>query len=501
MKLEAIIGLEIHMRLDTQSKMFCDTQNSESEIPNTYICPICLGHPGTLPQLNKEAVRLGVSLGHALHCDINTFSKFDRKHYFYPDLPKGYQITQFDIPIAENGYLEYFPDDMEKKRVGIERIHLEEDAAKNNHGTNSETLIDYNRAGAPLAEIVTKPDMRTAQEAKVFLQELQQIARYSKASHADMEKGHMRVDVNVSLRPIGESALYPKTEVKNVNSFRSVERAILFEIERQTKLWEQHNAPESITTRGWDDVTEETKEQRTKEGAADYRYIPEPDIPPLVLSKEYITQIQQELPELPLARRQRFMEEYELSYHDARTLLTDPRVGDFFEHTISELREWLESLDTVEGSDEEIWKKYRKKIGRLTNAWITSELFQLLKESGKDFAQLQFSAENFAELLMLVYEKKINSSAAQKVLKILFREGGDPTLIMNDHDLEQVSDDGAIDDMVEAVITAHPDLVAEYKAGKENVLKFLMGQVMKNSKGKVNPEKATEMLKEKLGSS
>lgn len=498
MKFEAIIGLEIHLRLNTKSGMFCGSANVEDMIPNSHVCPVCLGHPGALPQLNEEAVRLGARFALALRCEINEYSTFDRKHYFYPDLPKGYQITQGDRPIAENGYLDFYPNPAEQKRVRIERLHLEEDAAKNKHGASGETLIDFNRSGAPLGEMVTRPDIRTAEEAKVFLQELQQIARFTKVSTADMEKGQMRVDVNVSLRPVGDEAMYPKTEVKNVNSFRSVERAIDHEIERQTQLWQDGKAPETESTRGWDDKKGVTVEQRTKEGAADYRLMPEPDIPPLVLTREQIDRWRSSLPELPAARRERFQEEYELSYGDAKTLLADPRVGEYFEHVISEMRAWLDALDDTDGSDAEIWAKYRKKIGRIATNWITTELFGLMKESGTDFADIKIDAENFAELLTLVYEKRLNSSAAQKVLKIMFRQGGDPSQIMEEHDLTQMSDASSIEEIVNKVLAENPDTIEQYRGGKDNVLKFLVGQVMKESKGKANPEMATKLLLEKM---
>jgi aspartyl-tRNA(Asn)/glutamyl-tRNA(Gln) amidotransferase subunit B len=495
---EAIIGLEIHIRLDTKSKMFCGSTNAESAEPNMYTCPICMGHPGTLPALNAEAVELGTKVALALNCDIPLFTKFDRKNYFYPDLPKGYQISQYDQPIAVDGFVDIYPDEINPKKIRIERLHLEEDAAKLKHDASGNSLVDFNRAGAPLAELVTKPDIRSAAEAKMFMQEFQQIVRYIGASHADMEKGHMRCDANVSLRPVGESALYPKTEVKNMNSFRSVERAILYEIERQTTLWDAHNAPEITTTRGWDDSTGVTVEQRTKEDASDYRYFPEPDIPPLVRTQEEIELLRRRLPELPMQRRLRFMDEFALSYNDAKTLTTDPAVATFFEDTMSELRAWLNSLDTTTGSDEEIWTQSRKKMGRLTASWVTSEIFKLCNAEKVAFADLKITPENMAELLTLVYEKRVNSSAAQKILHIMFQNGGDPSVIMQEHDLTQVSDHGAIDEIVQGIINSNASVVAEYKAGKEKALMYLVGQVMKASKGKVNPEIATELLTQKL---
>lgn len=497
-KYEAVIGIEIHVQLDTVSKMYSGDRNDDDAEPNSNVSPISLGHPGTLPQINAEAVRLGSILALALNCELQEFTKFDRKNYFYPDLPKAYQISQYDKPLALEGFLEIFPDDLTPKRIGIERLHLEEDAAKSRHGAGDSTLIDFNRAGAPLAELVSKPDMRTAQEAKAYAQEVQQIARYVKASQAEMSKGHMRCDVNISLRPHGDTALYPKTEVKNVNSFRAIERAIEYEIERQTELWDKGEAPEQTTTRGWDDKKGITVLQRVKEGEADYRYFPEPNLPPIRRTQEEIEELRRRVPELPHARRARFQNEYELSYHDAKLILADPRVGEFFEQVISELRGWLQSLDDEPGSDEEIWKKYRKKLGRLTVNWITSELFGLLKQTGVDFGDLLFTAENFAELLTMVYEKRINSSAGQTILKIMFDEGGDPSLILRDHDLEQISDEGEIETLVTGIIADNQQSVEDYKGGKDKALMYLVGQLMKATKGKVNPEVATKLFKEAI---
>ncbi|OGY86296.1 MAG: glutaminyl-tRNA synthase (glutamine-hydrolyzing) subunit B [Candidatus Kerfeldbacteria bacterium RIFOXYA2_FULL_38_24] len=497
-KYEAIIGLEIHLRLNTISKMFCGTKNADSDEPNVYTCPICLGHPGTLPQLNQEAVKLGLKLALALNCEINYDTKFDRKQYFYPDLPKAYQISQYDQPLAVNGFLEICPDNLNLKTVRIERLHLEEDAARLKHNTKGESLVDFNRAGAPLLELVTKPDLKSALEAKVFVQEVQKIARYLNVSQADMEKGHLRCDANVSLRFVGDEALYPKTEIKNMNSFRSVEKAIQYEIERQLQLWEKNSAPQFTTTRGWDDKRNITVLQRSKEEEADYRYFPEPDLPPLHFDTQEINKIRETLPEMPGARRERFRQEFSLSYEDARILTDNPQLAEFFEDTISELRGWLNSLDYTEGTPEEIWAQYSKKMGRLTIAWITSEIFKLCKEENVDFSQIKIKPENFAELLTLIYEKKINSSAGQKILKIMFTKGGDPSQIMQEHDLAQVSDENTVAEAVDNIINSNPQVVKDYKNGKEKALMYLVGQVMKTTKGKINPETATKLLKDKL---
>ncbi|MFA6475460.1 MAG: Asp-tRNA(Asn)/Glu-tRNA(Gln) amidotransferase subunit GatB, partial [Patescibacteria group bacterium] len=341
---EAVIGLEIHVQLNTKSKMFSADSNADSLEPNVFVNPTSLAHPGTLPVLNATAVDMGILAGLALNCKIAEFTKFDRKQYFYPDLPKGYQISQHDLPLCSNGKLVIYPDDATPLEIGIERIHLEEDAAKNVH-TATATMVDFNRAGCPLIEIVTRPDLRTPKQARIFLQELQMLVRYLGISDADMEKGHMRMDVNISLRPVGDTALCPRTEIKNMNSFKAAEQALIYEITEQTKLWENQQAPEQQRTCGWEDTTGKTVELRSKEEAADYRYFPEPDIPPLHITQDQINAIFKKIPELPLERRARFREEYFLSYYDAKVLTADPRVAEYYENTVSELRSWLSSID------------------------------------------------------------------------------------------------------------------------------------------------------------
>jgi aspartyl-tRNA(Asn)/glutamyl-tRNA(Gln) amidotransferase subunit B len=496
-KYEAIIGLEIHLQLNTKSKMFCGSDNKDTLEPNINVCPICTGQPGTLPVVNKEAIEMGMKMALALNCHVNLESKFDRKHYFYPDLPKGYQISQYDKPLAEKGNLFIYGNDLSGRTVRINRLHLEEDSAKNVH-TADGTLVDFNRAGTPLVEIVTEPDIADPAEAKAFLQELQILARFLKVSLADMEKGHMRCDANISIRPEGDEALYPKTEIKNLNSFKAVEKALEYEIKRQTKLWENDKAPEKQETRGWDDKKGETVPQRTKEGLADYRYFPEPDLPPLVFSKKEIDEMKRKLPELPMDKRERFKEEYFLSYYDAKMLSSDILVSDYFEQTISELKAWLFSLDTTEGSDEEIWRQNGEKLTRLTKNWLTTEIFGLLARKGMEFGKQKITPENFAEFVVLIYQNKINSAGAKKILEIMFNKGSDPSQVMDDNKLEQTYDEDKLGAACDVAIKENPDSVKDYKNGKKKALMFLIGQIMKKMRGQANPQMITDILRKKL---
>ncbi|MBI2098991.1 Asp-tRNA(Asn)/Glu-tRNA(Gln) amidotransferase subunit GatB [Candidatus Uhrbacteria bacterium] len=503
MKFESIIGLEIHVQLKTKSKMFCGCDNSGENLPpNTVICPICLGHPGTLPVINNQALRFGVLAGLALNCQIPDSSKFDRKNYFYPDLPKGYQISQYDEPVAINGFLNIeIPakkNERTSARIGITRLHLEEDAAKLLHSADKKTsLVDYNRAGTPLAEIVTEPDMRSPLEAKSFLQELRLMMRYLAVSDADMEKGHLRCDANISLRPLGETKLYPKTEIKNINSFRAVERALEYEIMRQTKLWEEGAPQEATTTRGWDDSRQITVLQRTKEEAHDYRYFPEPDLPPLELS-EMSSRLSRELPELPAQKRERFKNEYFFSSEDARTVSEDLELSNYAEKVISELKEWLSTLPEIEGSGEEVWQKEGKKLAKLVSGWLLSKLGGLLGADGTEIKDIKITPENFAEFITMIYANKISSSAAQTVLEEMLKTGAEPEEIIEDKGLGQVSGDEELIPVVERVLAHHPEQVAEYKAGKIQVIQFLKGVVMKETHGTANPQVAEKLLKDRL---
>ncbi len=500
MELESIIGLEIHVQLKTQSKMFCACPNDgDIREPNTTVCPICLGHPGTLPVPNRTAVAYAIRGSLALGCTINFESKFDRKHYFYPDLPKGYQISQFDKPIGEHGLVELENSDGTSKTIRIERLHLEEDAAKNNHHKPGVTHVDYNRAGTPLAEIVTHPDFRTAADAKQFLQELRLIMRTIGISNADMEKGHLRCDANISLRPVGTTELHPKTEVKNLNSFKSVERAIEFEIKRQTDLWKTNTPPAETTTRGWHDAKQHTYEQRSKETANDYRFFPEPDIPPMML-EDMAKEEQNHLPELPKGKKVRFMREYFFKPADVRLLVENKQLGDFAEAVMSEALNWLHDMPDADGTAEEIKEKHGPKIGKIVGAWITSKLLGALAERNISLDRTDITPENFAELVAMVMKNHINSSTGTKVLNVMIDTGQDPSNIVEEHGWTQVSDEGTLDTAIMKAINENPDAVEKYKAGKVQLIQFLVGAVMKETKGSADPAVVKKLLEDTLKS-
>jgi len=453
---------------------------------------------------------MGVLAGLAINCRINEISKFDRKHYFYPDLPKGYQISQYDKPVAEKGYLDidiFGAREKERRaaRIGIIRLHLEEDAAKNTHSADkSFSTVDYNRGGTPLAEIVSEPDIRSPLEAKIFLQELRKIMRYLGVSDADMELGQLRCDANISMREVADPQkpgnlplrFNPKTEIKNLNSFNAVFHALEYEIKRQTELWEAGNPPKIQSTRGWDDARGATHEQRTKEEAHDYRYFPEPDLPPMDL-KEIAEEQKHLLPELPRARRYRFIDEFGLNMADAEVVTENQYKADYIERIFSELISWLMSLDGIEGTETEIWEKYGAKMSKLVSGWFINKLGGLMADHKIDIRTLKITPENFAEFITIVYENKISGPNALKLLELML-DGGDPSQIMAEKDLGARDDAGEADAIIEKVVNANPKAVADYKGGKETTIMFLVGQAMKESKGKMNPETAKELLIKKI---
>lgn len=501
----SIIGLEIHVRLRTATKMFCRCATvPETSAPNTAICPVCTGQPGSLPVVNEAAIRLGIRVGLALNGMIPDQASFDRKNYFYPDLPKGYQITQFIQPIVEGGALAV-PSAIAKdgiRTVGITRAHLEEDAAKNIHDEQTgSTLVDFNRAGVPLVEIVTDPDIRSPEEAKAFLQELQALLRAVGASDADMEKGYLRCDANISLLPIDEEGhalqkeFNPKVEVKNMNSFRSVERAIYFEIKRQGEIYNSGGIPQG-ETRGWDDVRGETVSQRLKEANADYRYFPEPDLPDISLAK-----IREEerarLPELPAEARLRLVEEHGFTPEDAARIVELGWV-DFSEQVMGEFGSWMEARDTSGDSAGQLLEKTKGATAKLLSNWLINKLAPILTEKRIEISAEKISAENMAEFLHIVADGVVNSTNAQKLLEIMVETGADPSHILEEQSLGQTSDLGAIGTIVDDIIASNPAQAEQARTGKEAVLKWFVGQVMRASEGRIDPKKAEEILRAKL---
>ncbi len=525
MKYSPVIGLEIHAELNTKTKMFCDSANDPNEArPNINVCPICLAHPGTLPVINIEAVHKVVKVGLALGARINEYSWFERKNYFYPDLPKGYQISQYEKPFCEGGIMKLSGG----REVKIRRVHLEEDTGRLVHEPEApaspklqrgernpkseirNSLVDYNRAGIPLMELVTDPDIESGAEARIFGEELQLLFRYLGVSDADMEKGQMRVEANISLAEGAEhtridaekssassafsqrksASLGTKVEIKNLNSFRSAERAIDYEIKRQTEVL---NSGEKVVheTRGWDENKAETFSQRAKEESHDYRYFPEPDLPPVRLEKSQIDYIKSELPELPANRRERFVREYGITPKDSEVFTVQKELGDYFEKMASELKEWLESQGPA---DENVYSK----LVKLSANYLITELQKLFSESKSNVSGLKISAENFAELIILIHQDKISSSAAQTILAEMFNTGEDPHQILLDKNLGQVSDRDELIKAAQEIIAQNPQPVEDYKKGKLESLKFLVGQLMRATKGRANPQAGEEILRELL---
>jgi aspartyl-tRNA(Asn)/glutamyl-tRNA(Gln) amidotransferase subunit B len=486
MKYQPVIGLEIHTALKTRTKMFCDSLNDPDEKrPNWNVCPICMGHPGTLPVINREAVNKVILTGLALNCSIAHDTFFERKNYFYPDLPKGYQISQYQKPLCEHGYLE-----AGGKKFRITRIHLEEDAGRLQHDPSGDfSLVDYNRASVPLMELVTEPDFTSGEDVRAFAEEFQQILRYIGASDADMEKGLMRVEVNISLRN-PDGSFGTKAEIKNINSISAAAASVDYEIKRQGDILD--NGEKVIAeTRGWDDVKRVTFSQRTKEEAQDYRYFPEPDLPPLHFEDADIDMIKSGLPELPAQRRERFKTQYALPDADIELFTADKALGNYFEHVASELLSF-EKLGHLDRPDSE----HHERLYKLASNYLITELQKHRIAAESD--DMKITPESFADLVVRVFHKQVSSSGAQVVLEEMFKTGNSPEHIIKEKDLGQVSDSGALESVVDAVIAANPKPVEDYKKGKEASLKFLIGMAMRESKGKGNPQVLEEMIKNKL---
>jgi len=506
MEYEAVIGLETHVQLKTKSKMWSGCANVFGPPPNTNVCPVCLGLPGVLPVPNDEALRLTVLTGYLLNCEIPRFAKFDRKSYFYPDMPKNYQITQYDKPSTANGHVE-FEFNGGLARVRITRAHLEEDVGKNSHFERN-SGVDFNRAGVPLMEIVSEPDLTSADMAYEYLNALKDILIYGGVSDCDMEKGMVRCDVNVSVRPKGTKELGAKIEIKNMNSFSGVRRALEYEIPRQIEVVSK-GGKLIQSTRRWDDVAGITEEMRTKEHAHDYRYFPDPDLMPQAPTDAWLAELKSRVVELPLARKQRFMRDYQLPAPDAETFKNDVPLGDYFERIAKQsknpkaIANWV--INNLRAKLAEANEKLAESSSRREEAPFSSDAVSRIDQSlltsaatGITLANLKFKPEAIIELAGLVDAKTISSSAAQQVFAEMFETGKSPTTIVQEKGLAQVSDTGAIEEFCAEAIAANPGPVADFKAGKAAALNFLKGQVMKLSKGKANPALAGEILEKQL---
>ncbi len=471
---EVIIGLEVHAELSTKTKIFCSCPTKFGAAPNTQTCPICMAMPGTLPVLNEKVVEYAVKAGLATNCEISRNSKNDRKNYFYPDLPKAYQISQYDRPLCEHGYVEI--DTKEgKKKIRLTRIHIEEDAGKLNHDEFAGgSLVDLNRAGVPLIEIVSEPDLRSSEEVEEYLRRLKSILEYIEVSDCKMQEGSFRADVNVSVRKKGDQKLGTRTEMKNMNSFRSITRAIEYEVDRQIDVIEDGGEVEQETLR-WDDVSGKTFPMRDKEDAQDYRYFPDPDLVAIKLSEEYIENIKKSLPELPESRKERYLKEYGLSEKDANIITASKYLSDLFEGAIKVCNN-----------------------PKAVNNWIISDISRILNETEMEPIEIPFDSNQLGKLIILIDKGTISSSIGKKVLEELFENPRDPEEIIKEKGWIQISDEGAIKEVVLKVLEANPQSVADYKGGKDKALGFLVGQAMKETRGKANPKMLNEMFLEEL---
>ena len=480
MEYEPVIGLEVHAELETKSKMFCacPVVDSTQAEPNTAVCPVCAGMPGMLPVVNGRAVEFGLRVALALQCKISPTSVFARKNYFYPDLPKGYQISQYEQPLARNGRLTIMTVQGERL-IRIRRVHLEEDTGKLTHvNANDEkySLVDLNRAGIPLLEIVTEPDLRTAEEVRVYAQMLRSLLRYLEVNSGDMQKGALRIEPNISVRLTGSQVLGTRTEIKNLNSFRALERAVDFEIQRQTNLL-QKGQPVIQVTLGWDENLEKTVLQRLKEGEDDYRYFPEPDLPPLVIEQSWVEEIRAGLPELPADRLRRFQESYRLGAYEASVLTAEKSVADYFEKVIT---------------------AGPNLAPKVISNWITGDLFGLLNQAGTAIDAGNIPPEELAGLIKMIVGGEINQGTAKTVLSEMFATGKPAANIVSEHGLGQISDAGLIQGLVQKVLSENPEQVSAYLAGKDALLRWLFGQVMRAAQGKANPQVLQAELERQL---
>jgi aspartyl-tRNA(Asn)/glutamyl-tRNA(Gln) amidotransferase subunit B len=478
MEYEPTIGLEAHAQLLTASKMFCScSADYAAAPPNSLVCPVCLGMPGSLPVINRQAVEYVIMAGLAFNCEIAKFSKFDRKNYNYPDLVKGYQISQYDLPLCRNGWVEIQVGE-QTRRIGIQRVHLEEDTGKLIH-VRGQSLIDFNRSGVPLMEIVTAPDFRSVEEVREYALKLRRVLRYLGVNSGNMEEGALRIEANVSIHPVGTTTKGTLVELKNLNSFRALWRAVEYELKRQEQVLHEGGTIRR-ETRGWDDVKEVTFPQRSKEYAEDYRYFPEPDLPPLEIPREWVAEIQAKMPELPDARCRRFMTEYALSAYDANLLTDERSVANYFEQAVNVA-------------------KPKAIPPKAVANWIVGDLFHLLHEANVELTDIRVSPEQLVELIALVNANVVTTNTGRHVLKTMFESGKAARDIVAEEGLTQISDADRLSAAVDKVIAANPDAVTQYKAGKDAVLRFLVGQVMRATKGKADPNLAADLLKRKVG--
>ena len=471
MNTKTIIGLEIHVELATKTKMFCSCKNEFGAVPNTNVCPVCLGHPGALPVMNEKAVELALRAGLAFNCDIANDQKMDRKKYFYPDLTKGYQITQFDKPYAQNGYVELSTG----KKVGLIEIHMEEDTGKSNHDEEGRTLMDYNRAGVPLIEIVTKPDINSPDEAREFVEALASTLRFLEVSDCIMAQGSMRVDVNINMVNNDTGNKTNIAEIKNMNSIKAIEQALAYEEERQRKLLE--NGEFGIKeTRRWDDEKLETIHMRNKEVGNDYRFSVDGDIPEIYLNEDYIKDIEEKLPELPTKKQSRYIKEYEMTEYDANLLANDRELAELFEKTNELVND-----------------------PKISANWILTELSRRLNETEQSPSTMNLSIENFAKLINLAKDDKVNNNVAKKLLREIYESNEDPEKLAEERNLLQISDSELLEEVVNQVLEENPESIEDIKNGKDRAFGFLVGQAMKKTKGKGNPVEINNLLKEKIG--